>query len=67
MFKKNSKGKKAEYHANLIGILSSSELVKFLNEYAISYPMNMYGQLDFVDGNDTYYENIEDYNLPKND
>ena len=48
------KGKaKTESHTILTEILDSEELIRFLNEYDVNYPMNEYGILDF--SCDKYY------------
>ena len=44
---------KTESHTYLTEILEAIELIRFLNEYDISYPMNEYGMLDF--NSDKYY------------
>lgn len=50
---------KTESHTSLIQILDSEELIRFLNEYDINYPMNEYGLLDFSSNNYYTYEEVK--------
>ncbi len=50
---------KTESHASLTEILESVELIRFLNEYDIKYPMNEYGLLDFNNGKYYTYEEVK--------
>ena len=50
---------KTESHSSLIEVLESVELIRFLNEYDIKYPMNEYGLLDFDSKNYYTYEEVK--------
>ena len=50
---------KTETHTYLTQILDSEELIRFLNEYDVKYPMNEYGALDFNSDKSYSYDEIE--------
>ena len=52
---------KTETHTYLTEILGASELIRFLNEYDVRYPMNEYGLLDFNSPRSYSYDEVEYY------
>ena len=57
---------KTETHTYLTEILDAPELIRFLNEYDVKYPMNEYGALDFNSQRYYSYDEIEYYGWANN-
>lgn len=57
---------RTETHTYLTQILDSTELIRFLNEYDVRYPMNEYGALDFNSDKSYSYDEIEYYGWSNN-
>ena len=57
---------KTEMHNYLTEILDAKELIRFLNEYDVKYPMNEYALLDFNSSNYYRYDEIEYNNWSTN-
>ncbi len=53
-------------HNSLIEILEAKELIRFLNEYDIKYPMNEYAELDFASDKYYRYDELEYYGWVSN-